>query len=345
MQVNLRIFSWNYGETSKLKERSMFKLINQEFTKSQNNIHIFVIGLQEVHSSQAEYLGMYLKKAMDHFGYDGTIYQQGKGDFNLLTGVFMQPFLQFINFEEKHLYLAANTTFTNKVLSGIIKTKGALSVKINVINTITGERLSFIFVNVHLPFHSADHTRASVNKVLRQYAWSGDNIIMFGDFNSRSLYNDECDIRNKKVCEGVSYVKNVPKESVVQLEKHLNTCRRVKYESDSVLRREYDLRKHQCHDLSKNLQNNDLLVRENMINSNDFSELRLFSLPSYKINPEDGVYSLQKGRHGRLAGFADRIIFRGYFEASDYKMLPYTGNDHYPIMLSVSTSEKFTPDN
>ena len=187
------------------------------------------------------------------------------------------------------------------------------------------------FVNVHLPFDSAALTRNSIQRVLESFKHSPENVVVFGDFNSRSLFNNSCakiashlQSDQKFICEGVGYTKDVSFDSVSELQEDLNKCSSEKRTSKS------------CGHLSDNLKYNDLLSRDNVIDQYEFQELDLYSWPSYKLNDETGAYSLQKGRHGRLPGYADRIIFKGEFdEVVDYRLHKYRGNDHFPISLTL----------
>lgn len=330
MTLNLRIFSWNYGHNTDEKQEKIMNYITEEL-RARARIDIFVIGLQEVHSSQAKSLGMFLKNKMSDLDYTGTVYQQGMRQFTLFTAVFLRQNLEFQQLAEvKHTYFPSSLTFLNKSLAPFTKTKGALSVFLSLIDTSTQKNYNFIFCNVHLPFNSEALTKSSVEAVLRQFQYLDQDIVVFGDFNSRSLFDDDCDRNETENCEGVEYKKNIDVEKVDDLEIHLNTCKKALYGEKT------NLRSLNCASLSKNLQSNDLLLKRHLI-TGGFTELPLFSLPSYKID-EKGEYTLEKNHKGRLAGFADRIIFSEDMDGSNYKMLPVTGNDHFPISLALKNS-------
>lgn len=333
MTLNLRVFSWNYGQNTDEKQNKIMTYIIDEIQNSgRKPVDIFVVGLQEVHSNQAKSLGMFLKREMAQLEYTGTIYQQGSKHFTLFTAVFMRQNLQFRQLpEQKHMYFPVKLTFINTVLAPFVKTKGALSVFLHLFDVKTQREHKFIFCNVHLPFNSEALTKDSVAKVLKQFQYIGEDIVVFGDFNSRSLYGDDCDRLQIEDCQGVEYKKNVDVSKVHELQTHLNTCK------DAFYGNRLNLRSLNCDSLSENLKSNDLIVKQKLI-TGAFVELPLYSLPSYKID-DNGAYKLEKDHEGRLAGFADRIIFSGDLEGSNYKMLPLTGNDHFPISLALKESK------
>lgn len=72
--------------------------------------------------------------------------------------------------------------------------------------------------------------------------------------------------------------------------------------------------------------------------------------PTYKRDPDTGRFKLEKGREGRLPGYADRIMVNnskspegGAFLqiiAGTYKSLPVTGSDHLPVECEFNLSLK-----
>jgi hypothetical protein len=331
--MKIRVFSWNYGDNTLEKEQKIKHYIASELEAASNDIDIFVIGLQEVHAKDAPRLGTSLKRYMYDLDYRGNIFQQTSKKFTLFTGIFMRPHLRYVDFEEKHLYLPQHQGLFWNLIKPITGTKGSLSIHLTLRNELTGFISKYIFVNVHLPFDSEILTKESIINVLKPFIWKDANIIMYGDFNSRSLFNDDCDKKNKKKCDGVNYEKNIDVHTVQGLQDHLNSCKRLQTGNG------INTRALNCDNLESNLQSNDLIIRDNLINKG-FDELPLYGLPSYKIDPDTGDYLLKKQDRnkvkGRLPGYADRIIFSGSeLTAINYKVLPYTGNDHFPVALSL----------
>jgi hypothetical protein len=289
---------------------------------------MFVVGLQEVKKSESVGIGTRLKKFMEQNEYKGQIFEQRSNSFTLFMGIFINHNLVFKDQpQEQHMHVESSSSFLGRMAKTIFPTKGALGVRFQVEKD--RKTYSLALMNVHLPFHSTELTEDTLKRVLQHYKWFDEYKIVFGDLNSRSLFNDDCTeqvMRNPDgkpfFCESAKYAKKIPIQQVSILETRLNACQR-----DKNIRG--------CKSLSRNLQENDVLKSRNLITSNNFEEQPLYDWPSYKISEDK--YSLRKGADGRYAGYADRIVFTRNLSGENYTLIPVKGNDHFPVSLTLYT--------
>jgi hypothetical protein len=322
--LKIKVFSWNYGSTSDEKEAKIYK-----FLSASDSPDMFVVGLQEVKKSESVGIGTRLKEFMQQLQYKGKIFEQRSNSFTLLMGIFINRDLVFNNRpEEQHMHIESSSSFLGRMAKTIYPTKGALGVRFQVVKN--GKIYSLALMNVHLPFHSAALTEDTLNRVLQYNRWFDEYKIVFGDLNSRSLFNDECTTRAMQnpddepfICPDTVYAKKIPIDQVSILETQLNACQQ---ESRDV---------RGCASLSRNLQKNDVLNSGSLIPRNNFEEKPLYDWPSYKISEDH--YSLKKGTDGRYAGYADRIVYTGNLFGENYKLIPVEGNDHFPVSLTLYT--------
>lgn len=325
--INLRVFSWNVGkmDASKLESIKNLLLLSLE-------LDVIVLGLQEVSSSEVKRISKYCMDVMKPYQYRGLSYEHKAQNFSLMTLVFYSNQIRKEGLDVHHFIALPSTSgLSSRIVSNVFATKGALAVALNFRHKLGSRVKLFRFVNVHLPFYSEEITEWSMKTILSQFAYSR-NVVVFGDFNSRSLVDDHCMDRLEHAqnssarrsamrCGNVRYVKSVSAERVARLEQKLNFC------SEKPTRF--------CDLLHGSLVANDILYLKNLINKFGFVEHLLYYLPSYKIDPKTGRYSLKKHDDGRLAGFADRIIFNGDFTPYEYVKIPLQGNDHFPIALTL----------
>ena len=194
-----------------------------------------------------------------------------------------------------------------------------------------------------MPFKNESLSKDSFDALFK-YFQNKRNVIILGDFNTRSKVDDTC---LTKQCN-VLFKKNADNPTQ-QLENTLNLCKKPENDAETTY----------CNTLQKKLIDSDYLTQylENKVNKpaneaslaqylnqpnnvpehinrNDYVEGTITFLPSYKIN--DGMYSLKKDRKHRLAGYADRILVKGVrIVENSYKLCNCKGNDHYPVMLDI----------
>ena len=324
--ITVRTFSWNIGTATYSKLQALQDMILQSL-----NVDIIVIGLQEVSKAQIKVYKDACCDAVKKSRFRCISFNQHGGDFSLLTVILYSSELQKEGAEVKtFIPLASAHGLLSRAASKLFATKGALSIRIHFRHKMGESSVPYTFVNVHLPFDTELFTVRSIAQILSPYSpWVDENVIVFGDFNSRSLVDDNC-VRNLEssknreslLCKGVPYKKNFNPEAVTKLEQKMNSC--------IVKPTRF------CDKLNQALIVNDALYRNaRVIYDRGFKEAALYTFPSYKVDLETGQYSLKKKREGRLAGFADRIIFKGNFTPTEYVRLSITGNDHFPISLTL----------
>ena len=321
----IKILTWNYGkhEESKLECILTHLFDNKEADPST----IYVMGLQEINDALLKTISAGITVADTHEIHIGISESRFNG-FNLLTFVIWPLSLPkpTINFYKHHVEstpsntIGKKNTITRRAKAAITnwgKTKGYLSAE------ITNGDKTMVFVNIHLPFKDEAFTKKNIEDLFEHYN-DKTNIVIFGDFNTRSKYNDDC--KNNQICQ-VEFTKNADVNKLTNLQQDLNTC---------------ESNRSECPDLIKDLVDTDYVTSSKIFTkpSHGYTEADIHFLPSYKIL--DDKYSLIKNGHGRLVGYADRIIYKGDFQLSPgpnpYKLVHCIGNDHFPIMLSLSTS-------
>jgi len=205
----------------------------------------------------------------------------------------------------------------NNLTAFAINTKGYLFVDF----TIDG--IEYTLVNIHLPFVNGEFTNANFNSLFR-YFKDRRNVIILGDFNTRSTIDDTCILKEEDVlvCKAVEFVKTY-KGRLVKLQGLLNMCRMT--DTPEV-----------CTPLKSKLLEKDFLrqyLSENP--SYGYQEGVIRFLPSYKVTPNEGVYNLIK----RLPGYADRVLIKGEnlsIVENTYRLLyNVKGNDHLPVVVDV----------
>ena len=326
--INFHIFTWNFGSS---KPDKLACVMNDFNNTAESTNQIYVIGLQEVAESEIEAVTTSITTYInDKF----PLYQIKRGikHINKLLGKFeafalvtyiiykkSEPLdvdFQTINIQAYPTTRAYSLKNLGNIVSNQGNTKGYL-----IVNCKYQEQ-QFTLANIHLPFYNAEFTKASVKTLFKKLK-AVDNVIIFGDFNTRSQYNDVC--IDTTICD-VEFKKKVPVDSIKKLEKKLNNCNEI----------------FKCPKLVDSLTTYDYLTQAGLIVNNGYNESPITFLPSYKINKNTGIYSLSKGQDGRLVGYADRIIFKGKFAAKQdsYKLINCKGNDHFPIALDL----KFIPN-
>jgi endonuclease/exonuclease/phosphatase family metal-dependent hydrolase len=314
MSVKIKVFTWNIGKFAEKKLNS----IQTEFLKDMEPETIYVIGLQEVTNSDFDKIKTFFKIAYKD---QRTVLSGEKkaGVLGLAPGdIANYGLLSIILFP---LNNSPNKDSFKQQETDIKGTKGYVCVN------FTFKGVNINLVNVHLPFKDEITTQESITTLLKKY--KDDSSIIFGDFNSRSKYDDTC-LNNNNVpsecLKPVIFKKNVDLNSEFKLQSALNVCAD---KDDTVT---------ECKTLREKLVKYDYIIESEIITKSGFNELPITFLPSYKIDKETGVYSLSKdNKDGRLAGYADRIIYNKNIEAIDYKELrECRGNDHYPLTLTLT---------
>lgn len=296
--------TWNFG---KLTESKIMHLI--DFLKEDESRPIYFIGLQEIRKQDHEVIVRALQSNIPR-GY--TLVSQLKDNsswtsflteqsFCLLSILVHPRILENISWKSERIQAKPN------VSTLALNTKGYLFADFTI------EGIPYTFVNIHLPFVSGQFTKVNLDALFTFFR-NRRNMIILGDFNTRSTLDDTCTVSNCKV----DFVKDY-KGPLHQLESSLNQCRRTR----------------RCKPLIAKLVEKDFLKPRLGL----YREGEVGFLPSYKVTP-DGAYQLKK----RLPGYADRVIIRGDLRivSGTYRLLKFQGNDHLPVAVDVQISREKT---
>lgn len=350
--INFKIITWNFGKQSIEK---LDCIVNNLFKKEQNEKdhqeNIYIVGLQEVHSNEIKVITQHLNNVIPN-GYNmikgtkSSIVNPGKmhSEFDLMTFIIYSNNINMKFYQNKSQIfkkksVPENPSMLGKITNVVVGTKGYLWVDFKI------DDIDITIVNVHLPFKDEDYSLKNF-QLLNNMFKDKSNVIILGDYNTRSKVDDSC--MNQSVCN-VHYVKNA-EGPINILEKELNNCKtnneKCIIQTQDNAKEEIDeceVSRRKCDKDKDILIENDLLnqVKEDIMP--DFKEDVIEFLPSYKIN-SDGEYSLNKNGKGRLSGYADRILVKGdqlEITKNTYTRLNCLGNDHFPILLEVTMKPSF----
>lgn len=307
--TKLKIITWNFGKSSDEKIRHL-----QQFLTHDTSRPICVIGLQEVSGKEYRSIVEKLKSQIPiHYTLEyGFKTSSIFTSFYLLTIIVYHQEVSIENLSWK----SKTIPHSPEILSFAVDTKGYLYADLTI------NDIQYTLVNVHLPFVNVNFTASNLESLF-EFFRDRSNIIILGDFNTRSTIDDTC-VANDTPCDNVNFKKNY-KGKLTALETSLNLCR----ENNTS-----DI----CTHLKSKLLKKDFLTVF-LSKQKVYSEGVVTFLPSYKVDPTTGMYSLSGKNKIRLAGYADRILVRGIhlkIIEDSYKMEMFTGNDHFPVVAEVA---------
>ena len=318
--VKFRIISWNFGEQNKDKLECIFDNTQHEGITSEETI--FVIGLQEVENTEIPYIKAYFNGQFHTDRYNTIMIQKGSGTvigsgFDLLTFIIYPKYMAISDLGGESITVPSEPGVKGYLSS----TKGYLWTTL----TINGKDVTL--VNIHLPFQDAEFSIKNF-KMLNEKFSKKQNVIIFGDYNSRSTVDDTC--ISADTCESVKYKKNA-EGTLSKLQETLISCATTPATCDAI---------------TDKLKTNDLLLQQMGNYMPGYKEAPITFPPSYKIDPETGEYALTGEKKQRLSGYADRILVKDgdlRIQNETYKMLDCKGNDHFPVMLDVTMPKIISP--
>jgi hypothetical protein len=134
----------------------------------------------------------------------------------------------------------------------------------------------YTIVNVHLPFEGETLSKKSYDELFKQFLEG--NVIICGDFNTRSKVDDTClgTAGLVETCDVKFEKKSTP---TTKLEEKLKSCKEPLDDS--------------CKELKDFLLEKDYLRQYMKLNQNGYEEGDITFLPSYKVT-DTGVYQLSK---------------------------------------------------
>lgn len=351
--MKLTIFSWNIGDNSD-------KIINMIEKKKDKLHNILIFGFQEasvklIYNNQYyNILNNYLKKK----GYQSLSFNDKKifstcktlksriGQFGICILVFY-----------KNIMDIEIVDYKKNCVTG---TKGYSAICLKINNNYLD------IINTHMPFtpNKEKYEKFSINleRWLKNERFTSENRILFGDLNSRSLLTDTCLDKNIQLCEDNNFDKNYCKISeFLENLKFKDTIKN--YLTNPINTKNCNITKDDCRikgDIKINkynivdiLRKNDFLGNPpNELSScghipNKYLEQNITFLPTYKRDTKKGIFSLKKGRFGRLPGYADRIIYKtkNYLNPIEYNLIGVIGNDHLPLYKVFELKDSNINDN
>lgn len=310
--IKFRIISWNFGKQHNDKLECIFE--NTQGGVSEETI--FVIGLQEVENTEIPYIKSYFNGQFLADHYTTIMIQKGSGTvigsgFDLLTFIIYPKNITIADSRGESITVPSEDSLKGRLSS----TKGYLWTTL----TINGKDVTL--VNIHLPFQDAAFSIKNFEMLNEKFS-EKQNVIIFGDYNSRSTVDDTC--ISADTCKSVKYKKNA-EGTLSKLQETLISCATTPATCDAI---------------TDKLKTNDLLLQQ-MVKDimPGYKEAPITFPPSYKIDPETGEYALTGEKKQRLSGYADRILVKEgdlRIQNETYKMLDCKGNDHFPVMLDVT---------
>ena len=228
---------------------------------------------------------------------------------------------------------------------------------------IANQKLDII--NTHMPFKDEQKTKKFAQQMLDKLYYNefdSESQIILGDLNSRSLLTKDCYAKDITVCgdedeskycylkeklEALSLEESIQNEnsySSIGIRKLTDDNCDIADRLKSKKRLSHDEGKYKTsiQDMIKILLKSDVLHVKMKELFPGFKESNITFLPTYKRDETSGLFSLIKKEnqkvHGRLPGYADRILCKGRYikVGSNYSPLKVLGNDHLPISTLVT---------
>ena len=339
----------------------------------------FMLAVEETQEEETMYTKPLQKLAGEIADYGYESVQTNKpytctknGKFGMITFLFKKPNVKVEVLGVKILcasvlsMAAGNMKLKPENTSG---TKGVVAIRMMVQN------IEVHVLNTHMPFKSTKATETFLKDIWSSLDYYPNDttpyLFFMGDLNSRSILTRDCYKKNVDNCNSRPpnaelYCDLKRKMEALTFEESMQEFRPSRIHVDKVTTsRECALSRRlenptvigsSVRDVVKMLTESDAL-RQNMEWMNypsvekkgksvipendgfDFKEADFPYLPTYKRDETSGRFSLSKGKHGRLPGYADRIVYStrsgpsGLKEPETlmYKPLGVTGNDHLPV--------------
>jgi endonuclease/exonuclease/phosphatase family metal-dependent hydrolase len=354
-QLRISVLSWNIaGKLSSISSSKLVKLIKEYNNSWKGNPHIIVIGLQEVPyvnaktynhiaSEIAECIEGHYEVLQDNGNH--SFFSCSRSNYGIATFVFRSK--QF------------PVTIINAVSKCIrfTETKGFCAVSLK-----TGHNETIHVVNAHMPFDTIATTEKFIYTMKETLVNNNMNIdtsdryILLGDLNSRSVLTKDCYVRNVTTCkkresdpddilyckikshlEGLTLMSSISKiePSDKKLEK-INSFDSSDVANNCSIGKRARLDDIKDNDIVKVLLESDSINNHMNTWFPMFKEHPITFLPTYKRNMKTGLFLLDSKGHGRLPGYADRILVKTPPELPakliSYKPLNVTGSDHLPLV-------------
>jgi len=320
MSISVGIFSWNIGKNCS-KDSIVNDFINKIKQTYDEMPTVLVIGFQELTTRYD------LKDLKDVLLDNLKIYSLISSDNACTTTT---------NFQIKTFVFIKKSNYCKDIVcktispSGIKSNSVCLNSKGQQTNLLPGTKgyvliqltmnnSTFNFVNTHFPLKNEIVLKTfykNIQKFIDSNLKHTENeyVFVFGDINSRSTLDG-------------AYAKSVDN---CKISNNSNLCNTKKYLESLPFEQTYNFSNKPQNDL------NDLVTTDYIGNPPDkifkgYNEAPITFLPTYKRDTVTGLFKLEKGNEGRLAGYADRIFFTSGITCIAYGSLGVKGNDHLPI--------------
>ena len=325
---SINVVSWNIGDN--VTQEKIKELLKN--TKKEN---ILVLAFQEL---PVNFFNDKLKNLLEKNLPDYNLLDYSSTCNNLISAYKGFSIALFV-FVSNHF--SSKVTIKNKNGSCLKFTKGfvALTISIDIINI---DIINIDIVSTHMPFKSEKELLSFQNNFeewMQNNSFTSPNRIVIGDLNSRSLLTKECYEKNVSTCQLLdsNYCKLKSLLESLSWEESIDTYELFKRPTKKVCNpQDCTLSTYQQVNLIKIMS----ILLENDFMGNppqckffsNYKEHTINFLPTYKRNKETGKFALFKKEHGRLPGYADRIVYTGSnLKSTEYNLLPIKGNDHLPI--------------
>lgn len=376
------------SDVTKYNVNIFIKMLERHFNTNTELPDILIIGLQEVPDNrfkliQTEFQAE-LQKLKDQ--HDEKSDKINAKNYNFIIIQNNNPYINVGNFDYKILTMVlVSNRIRNPIIDekSIIKycpgleagkpgTKGFTLIKLDY-SFYNVEQPSLYIVNLHAPFKTFEKTTSFFAKLFENFKdidTNMNNIIIMGDYNSRSLITkhreyikdvepsiclpvDE-DKYDKSYCDSKSELESIPSENnnLYGMVDDRMVSNLVSSNSFHELRKQLQLKEYPIQFLPSYKRQTQKQYAKNTNAKN--SLISISGNNTLKRVKKPGQFSLEKG-HGknkkyRLPGYADRITVLGSKinllpETNMYTSIPVMGNDHIPVVatfvvpyLSQSTS-------
>lgn len=340
-KIKICIITWNIGGNTFQNLKDQFKkIIDKIYEKNNENApDLIIFGLQELNTPQInifEKWGFVNRKILENIENKWIPADSSQTELNvkylsidtkkpLITceGSFRIATFIFYNknnnlWDNCRLTINENKCFNSMGEESVIqKTKGYLLNTIRIGNSLQN-KVDFVdisFLNCHLPFKSVKESINFIKKINKTIEFIPNNIFLFGDINSRSLFLDESESETPndlvELCKKPDFKKyTLPN----QQPQSCNLTPSSFHEVYSCLNEKdpSNLDKKLIDELVKKDSLKCQQIKDLTPFPKDFSEEEITFLPSYKFDKKGNNYKLSKKKqnktYGRLPGYTDRIF-------------------------------------
>jgi hypothetical protein len=364
--------------TQKYKDNIFIKLLKRHFDTNTELPDILIIGLQEVPRNRLESIQQEFEEELQKL----QVQNDDKSKIKDKNYTFIKlhddkPYITLCNFDYKivTIVLVSDRIRQSKIdkdstvmycpglIHGKPGTKGFTLIKLDY-SYYNQPQPSLYIINLHAPFKTFEKTTTFFNKLFENFTdidTNTNNIIIMGDYNSRSLITKfheyikdvdpsicsslEDDKYDEDYCEQKSELESMPATNN-RLFGPVNDSMISNYVSSNsfkTLRAELKLKEYPLQFYPSYKRQTQKQYAKNSNMTGRLAYLSNIPRNTLKIVKTPGQFSLEKGngkdKKYRLPGYADRITVLGSKinllpETNMYTTIPVIGNDHIPVVAT-----------